>query len=123
MRGMVTLKRRWSALVGAFLAFFATAAATLREALPGAAHVEEAMEPIQPPHVADIADPEVAAAVREKQGTQITPPPVSEPLTMRWVSARPPQEDEVWHPNWAGNGTGLMPMFTRHYAAASTPVG
>jgi hypothetical protein len=114
----------WSRIVaGIFsaLAILAPLSAAIREALVGAAPREVAYEPIAPPHLADIAEtaladaPVLNAAVEQAP----PPPPALMPLAMRMVQARPPQEDEFWHPSWAGNGTGLMPMFTGHYAAAA----
>jgi hypothetical protein len=60
---------------------------------------------------AETVESEYAAAVQEKQIAPAAPSSDdSIPLPMRWVSTRPPPEQEFWHPRWAANGTGLMPI-------------
>jgi hypothetical protein len=101
------LKRRWSALIGAFLAL----AATVRETLAGNAHFEQAMEPVQPPHLADVREDDLAAALQLKPGTQIAPPERSMLIPHRQVWAFP-QEEPFVHPSWISNGSRLLTVLT-----------
>ena len=124
---MIQLMRRTKVigvLVGVFLALCAEVHRLVRALVDGAWPREISAAMPESSHLADVREADITAAVREKQRTQIAPPPATSndsiPLPMRWISARPQQEDEFRPPSWAKHGTGLMPIFTGHYASAST---
>jgi hypothetical protein len=99
MRGMVIVTHRKSMFAAAsvLMVLAALAERSVREARTGAWHNEVVMEPIATPHLADIRERDLMAAIYEKQRAQIAPPEASMPIGNRWMHTEP-QNYPRWTP-------------------------